>query len=507
MSLLNGMNNLFENKAAALEAEFEMAFEDMEALEADMIVDAMTGNDAPYVSDDDNDIIDEDDDEALLAEAEDMDAEECGGACMEEKLDVPSDEELKKDLPDEEKEEDTEPPATVAEGDATATEAAALKGQSFLSSLTRIGAEPLLATKDGSVGQDDSAADHDKNYHDEANHSVEKILATLDGSVGSEDSAADHDKNFHEEFDDDNDPIKATFGSYGQKDSTAKDPASESMNVFDMINQAALEGAFGPEDPDNEHTHDNTIINEMNKDAKVIGLEAIDINSIIGLVKNKDYKGALEALSAYGDTVDLKMNEIILNEGVESTNLPYAYHLKTSLESLIVSTSSEQMISAAIESGMDEKYAKMNTINKLMNHSEELKKTGELNPVTEAAINRVVTFLKATEGCDKSEDPECTEDGSVGQKDSKANSADNFTDGAIDASDPIKTEDGGEGQKDSAAEFDDNHSGGAKDDNDPIVTDDGSVGQKDSTAKDPVAESYRALEELERLSAEIEEQD
>ena len=83
------------------------------------------------------------------------------------------------------------------------------------------------ATKDGSVGQDDSKASFTGNFTDGLDDDNDPIT-TKDGAEGQEDSSANFNTNFSDGDLDDDDPIAGIDGSVGQKNSTAKDPAIES---------------------------------------------------------------------------------------------------------------------------------------------------------------------------------------------------------------------------------------------------------------------------------------
>ena len=129
MSLLTGMNSMFENTAAMEAANDELIFEEMLALESDDLIDTLADGIGPYDDADLDAMVDDDlDDDELDEEVE---AEECG------------------DL--------------IGKG---ACEAAALTGNAFLSHLVRDTNDPIK-TKAGSIGQQSSAASFLGNFSDE----------------------------------------------------------------------------------------------------------------------------------------------------------------------------------------------------------------------------------------------------------------------------------------------------------------------------------------------------
>ena len=197
MSLLDGMNNLFENKAAMEAATDEAIFEEMIALEADELIDKVVDGKGPF-EDEISQMVDEDE----------------------------ANEQLNKELDEEDN------------SIANASEATALTGDAFLSSLMKDTDDPIT-TKPGSIGQQTSAASFAGNYSDAGEDNTDPIK-TEHGSVGSDDSAATHNQNYSDESDDNNDPIKTTPGTIGQKDSTAKDPAAEGTSLSALEELEAL---------------------------------------------------------------------------------------------------------------------------------------------------------------------------------------------------------------------------------------------------------------------------
>ena len=198
MSLLTGMNDILKNEAAIEAANDMTLFDEELALEADEFIDAMVDGEGEYEHPDDIDLIEEEDEEDDL---------------LNEDLDI---------------------------DDETATEAAALTGQSFLQSLL-LNDDPIT-TKDGSIGYQDSAANYKDNYSNSFANDNDAIK-TENGSVGQKNTAANYKENFSAEFANDNDNIKTEDGSLGPKTSKPN-PAIESAMFFGdvMGEEVAMEG-------------------------------------------------------------------------------------------------------------------------------------------------------------------------------------------------------------------------------------------------------------------------
>lgn len=447
MSLLDGMNNLFENKEATEAAAMEAIFDEMIALEADELIDRVVDGKGPF-EDDISQMVDEDEE----------------------------DEQLNMELDEEEN------------SIATASEAA-LTGDAFLSSLMLDTNDPI-PTKPGSIGQQTSAASFSKNFSDAGEDNIDPIT-THPGSIGSDESAATHNRNFSDELDDNNDPIKTKPGTIGQDNSTAKDPVMESAMVFGELMgiEQAMESLISEMVPAEEQSR-------MEQDVAILGIDPIDCAKVDSLIEAKKYDKAKEVCESWMDDI----HHVVKNT-TDSAKKSAAQRLLTSTSSLSVAIEAQKIIDEGIAMGNDPEIATESAIKKLSAKRDQMKQNGAIDMATESVINIALNWFAANES-DLS-DPEVTINGSVGQDSSKAHSGDNFSDGKLNSNDPVKTKDGAEGQEDSAATFDGNHSGGSLDNNDPIHTDDGSVGQKDSTAKDPAAEgttSLSALEELEALT-------
>ena len=458
MSLLTGMNSMFENTAAMEAANDELIFEEMLALESDDLIDTLADGIGPYDDVDLDEMVDDDlDDDELDEEVE---AEECG------------------DL--------------TGKGACSACEAAALTGNAFLSHLVRDTNDPIK-TKPGSIGQQSSAASFDGNFSDEYDDDNDPIT-TKPGSIGLQSSAANHSDNFSDESQNVESRAPRRSGSFGQKTSVAKDPSMESFTFLSNL----VRGTSTVSDVAAEAT------SRYAKETDLLGLEPLDNSTISALIDSGNTQEALEQLSSYYDEVQAASVGIDMSDTQDPT-VRAIHKLSVSIESMIMWAQATKMRSRAMESGSTSIDATRSVINAMKTKANAMKQNGELTPVTESAIHNTLSYLGYAMEADACCDPEATEDGSVGQDTSKAHSGDNFSNGILDSMDPIQTRDGSEGQQDSAATFDRNHSGGMLDTMDPVHTDDGSVGQKDSTAKDPAAEAMTTLEKLEELTRSLED--
>lgn len=511
MSLLDGMNTLFENKAAMEAASDEAIFEEMLALEADELIDKVVDGKGPF-EDEVSQMVEEDEaNEQLNRELDEEDNSIASASAMEARgfreiretrdrekiLDKKKLSEGFKNIKPEKMSYDEAVDILqslyknmeVENEKSKASEATALTGDAFLSSLMKDTDDPIT-TKPGSIGQQTSAASFAGNYSDAGEDNNDPIK-TEPGSIGSEDSAATHSKNFSDESEDNNDPIKTEPGTIGQDNSTAKDPIMESAMFFGelMGTEEAMEGLISEMAPAEERSR-------MEQDVATLGIDPIDCTKVDSLIEAKKYDEAKEVCESWMNDIQHTIENTV-DEAKESA----AQRLLTSTSSLSVAIEAQKIIDEGIAMGNDPEIATESAIKKLSAKRDQMKQNGTIDMATESVINIALNWFAANES-DLS-DPEATTDGSVGQDNSKAHSGDNFSDGKLDSNDPVKTKDGAEGQEDSAATFDGNHSGGSLDSNDPIHTDDGSVGQKDSTAKDPAAEgttSLSALEELEALT-------
>ena len=443
MSLLSGMNDMLTNKAALEAAQDMFDFDEDLALEADELIDTMIDG--------------MDDIDAMEAELEEED-----------------------EINDELESEDN---FTDTVGD-SANESAALTGTAFLSSLILDTDDPIK-TKDGSVGSEDGTATHKDNFSAEADDNNDPIK-TKDGSVGS-DGSANPDNNFTNASKDTTDPIKTEDGSVGQDNSTAKDPAVESAMFFAELlgNDVAMEGLINRL---KEKSAAKKSAKRLEKLKKLGISQDLDNAKLADLLANGKHDEAKRMVVAFGKKIEAAKAKVADTDPEAETKRKIADQLIKTNSCILIGVDADSTAKKLEKDGVDKKTAKAQTI--------KIMKNKEKDPAVESYINECIDMLIAYEA---SVDPEATEDGSVGQDNSKASFDGNFSDGKIDDNDPVKTKDGAAGQDDSAATFSENFSDGKSDTDDPIKTEDGSVGQDDSTAKDPAVES--TIDELEKLNS------
>lgn len=437
MSLLNGMNGMLTNEAAMEAATEDLLFEMEYALEADELIDVMVDG-----KDEISEMVDEDEEEDELNQ--ELDAEEC---CE------------------------------------------ALTGQAFLDSLNLDNDDPIT-TKNGSIGQQDSAPSFDKNFSDELDDNNDPIK-TENGSIGQKDSAATFDKNFSSDDVDKNDPIDTKNGSIGQKTSTPKDPTMESMTFFGELldEEVAMEGMIAKY---KEHKKEKAAAKRATS-LSSIGVEDIDTSKVQELMNQGQYDKAAKLASNFNKKLESAKAAIAEDDPESSKKKKTIEKLLKTNSALMISIEHAKRSDKYQKDGMDAKSANKQAKKELKKRASEFGDKAQ-----ESLFNECLDMIAAFE---QETDPEATTDGSIGQKDSAATSDKNFSDGKLDNNDPVKTKDGAEGQEDSAATFDKNFSDGKLDENDPVKTEDGSVGQKDSTAKDPASESATDIDdELDMLN-------
>lgn len=93
--------------------------------------------------------------------------------------------------------------------------------------------DPII-TKNGSIGQKDSAATNPENYSGGSKDDNDPIK-TENGGAGQKTSSANPEDNFSGEYDDNNDPIKTENGSIGQKDSSANPVVESELSIDDEL--------------------------------------------------------------------------------------------------------------------------------------------------------------------------------------------------------------------------------------------------------------------------------
>lgn len=445
---------MLTNKAALEAAQDMFDFEEDLALEADELIDTMVDG-------------------------------MCSANCFDDEIEeMEEDFEEAEEINDELEDEDNFT-GTVGK---SANEAAALTGMSFLSSLVLDKDDPIT-TKNGSIGSDDGTANHKDNFSNASRNTTDKNT-TKNGAIGA-DSSANPANNFSDASKDTNDKNTTKNGSIGAY-ATAKDPAVESAMFFGELlgEEVAMEGLIQKmKDKYNEKRSSKRL-----EKLKMLGISSdIDNAKLSALIQAGKHSEAKRLVAAFGKKLENAKAKISDDDPEASKKRKYADQLIKTTSCLMIGVDTDSEQKKFEKAGVDKATAKKQAMKKMRDK--------EKNSAMESYINECLDMIEAFEAtCTGTDcDPEDTENGSIGQKDSKASFSDNFSDASKDTDDPIKAEAGSEGQKDSKASFDENYSGGSKDTDDPIQTENGSVGQKDSTAKDPVIES--TLDELEELNS------
>lgn len=436
MSLLAGMNNLFENTDAIAAAEEEMAFQDLLDLETDIVIEALTSKGKPF-NDDDDEI-------AKMVEEDELDEEEY---------------------------------------QEVATEAAALTGLDFINSIV-FSDDKMTDTGDGSLGPKSSAANHATNVSDESTGFKDNI-DTKPGSLGPESSSASHDQNYSAEL-----PFKTNgfdethSGSYGQKDTaTSNDKVVESALLFGELTgtEVAMEGVISK--------LRGWTQNQKNKkymmDCSIAGVQPLDTEKVDKLIADGKCGIAIQVI---------ERNIKAINVAKESANgdkkkLAAAKRLARTMNSLVVGVQTEKIVQEEMKRGLDRKEASKIAIVKMAAIQKKMTAQKKLDKASEAAIDMALEYHTAVMESIGDDDARAnhTQNYSDGALDN---------DDPFDTSDDDVD---GVGDGNAHASFDDNFGGGSSLDGD-IDAGDGSVGQDDSTAKDPASEALTALEELEALT-------
>ena len=431
MSLLNGMNSMLTNELAMEAAVEDYLFEMEYAMEADELIDVMVDG-----KDEISKMVDEDEEEDEINQ--ELDAEGC---CE------------------------------------------ALTGKAFLDSLILNTNDPIT-TKNGSIGQQDSAPSFDKNFSDEFEDNDDPIT-TRNGSIGQRDSYATFDGNYSFDKINSGDPITTRNGSIGQGTSTPKDPTMESMSFFGELldEEIAMEGVIAKY---KEHRKEKAAAKRA-ASLSGIGVTDIDVSKVEELMSQGKFDAAAKLASGFHNKLESAEASIAEDDPDAKKKKKTIKRLKKTNSALMIKIEHAKRSDKYQKDGMNTKAANKQARKDMKKRASEIPDKAQESLVIEC-LNMIAAFEQET-------DPEATSDGSVGQRDSAATFDRNYSNGSLDSNDPIRTRDGSEGQRDSAATFDDNFSDGLLDDDDPITTEDGSIGQRNSTAKDPSFESLLEIDD------------
>ena len=371
MSLLTGMNDILKNEAAIEAANDMTLFDEELALEADEFIDAMVDGEGEYEHPDDIDLIEEEDEEDDL---------------LNEDLDI---------------------------DDETATEAAALTGQSFLQSLL-LNDDPIT-TKDGSIGYQDSAANYKDNYSNSFANDNDAIK-TENGSVGQKNTAANYKENFSAEFANDNDNIKTEDGSLGPKTSKPN-PAIESAMFFGdvMGEEVAMEGLIKNFKEKISAKRDAKRADILSK----MGVTDIDTNKFNELYNQGKLDQAMKMAANFGKKLEDGLKKL-----EDKSDIKAAKRLIKTNSALMIGLETDKKVAEYVKGGMSEKDARKLVVKEMKKKAEKIE-----DPAQEAFITDCIDLVVAFEA-------------SVGQNDTAADHSDNYSGGDLDDTDPIDTEDG-----------------------------------------------------------------
>lgn len=294
-----------------------------------------------------------------------------------------------------------------------ATEAAALTGQSFLQSLL-LNDDPIT-TQNGSIGYQDSSANHKDNYSNEFDDADDPIT-TMNGTIGQRTTAANHKDNYSSEFTNDDDKITTKNGSVGPTSSTPN-PTLESAVFFGdlMGEEYAMEGLiknFKSKQAEKKNAKRAELLSKM-------GVSDIDSAKFDELRQQGKIDQVINAVTKFGKKLEEGLKKLEDNSEIKA-----ARRIIKTNAALLISLQIDKNAAEYVKAGMSEKEARKKAKAEMKKKSKSIE-----DPAQESYITDCLNMLYAFEA-------------SVGQGDTMADHSDNYSDGELDDSDPVTTEDG-----------------------------------------------------------------
>lgn len=354
-----------------------------------------------------------------------------------------------------------------------AIEAAALTGNSFLNSLNLSQDDPIENARKmhGSLGPKSSAANFPTNFHDDFRNTNDPYDA-YPGSVGPDTSVADHAQNFHDEYEDDNDPLQPIPGSVGPESSTAKDPATEGTMVLgflmnedvdDFDTYIAQEGL--------RSWSRNRKIKKRELDEQLIGIDSLDSAKINQYCNDGMWNKAEQTVNSAIKAVEERKKSFTYGDPDSKKKAAAADRLMKTYSGLLVHLSMGKGTADLMKQGYDQKTAQKASRSKAKELKASLKKAQKLDSSTEAAIDLAIKYSIAAEQfedagsvgqkdsaanfsgnfADGSDDPSATYGANVPGASSAASFDGNQGGGFRDYTDPIIADTRTPGQDDSTA--------------------------------------------------------
>lgn len=295
----------------------------------------------------------------------------------------------------------------------TASEAAALTGQSFLQSLL-LNDDPIT-TRDGSIGYQDSAANYKDNYSAEFDNDGD-IITTRNGSIGQKTSSANYRENFSAEFANTDDKIKTENGSVGPKTSTPN-PAIESALFFGelMGEEVAMEGLI-------QNIKDKRNAKKSQKRADIlskINVTDIDMEKYNSLYNEGKFDQCSKIAINFGKKLEDGLKGLTDNSDIKAVR-----RLIKTNSALLVRLDMDKKVNEYVKAGMSEKDARKKVRKEMKSKAKNIE-----DPAQESYILQCLDLIEAFEA-------------SIGQSNTAADHPDNYSDGDLDDMDPINTEDG-----------------------------------------------------------------
>lgn len=340
MSLINGIDAMFENPEMDAWAERELMFEDELATEASESIDCIVDG----VPDDYPEIYDDDDYEDAL-------------------------------------------------------EAAALTGRDFLNSLNLSQGDPIEGQRKmhGSLGPTSSAANFSTNFHDDFPNENDPIDA-YPGSVGPKTSTANFPENFHDEFEDDNDPLEAVPGSLGPDSSTPRDPAMEGTAALGFLMNEDCDDFDQYIAEEGLQSWMNA--RKMKKrylDERMIGVPSLDYGSLDRMCNDGMWSKAEATVNSMKKQVEARRKALAYGDKDSRAKDAAAKRLLRAYNGLLVHLSMGKNMLDLEKKGYDKKSARQAARAKAKELKKSLKAAQKLDAGTEAAIDLAIDFDMAYE--------------------------------------------------------------------------------------------------------------
>lgn len=275
-----------------------------------------------------------------------------------------------------------------------AIEAAALTGKSFLNSLHLSQGDPIEDARKmaGSLGPKSSAANFSTNFHDDFENTGDPYDAFA-GSVGPNSSSANFPENFHDEYEDDNDPLQPIPGSVGPESSTARDPSMEGTIALGFLMDDNTENFDEYIAQEGLKTWiQNRKTKKRDLDAQLIGVPSLDTAKIDQLCNDGMWNKAEQTVNSAIKEVEAKRKALAYGDDDSKKKEAAAKRLLKSYNGLLVHLSMGKNSSDLEKQGYDAKTARHAARSKAKELKNALRKAEKLDASTESAIDLAIQY-------------------------------------------------------------------------------------------------------------------